>query len=98
MFKCLECSEEVDKEALYCPHCGSIFFKDQGPGFLKNLSKKSGWRYQGRNWGWLSLALYVSVILLILNSYPMAAVLMFVASKFTMWLWMGSKDFFRAGP
>ena len=98
MLKCMECGEEVDKKALYCPHCGSIFFNDKGPGFLKNLSNKSGWRYKGRNWGWLSLALFLLIILLIKSSYSLVTFLMFLAFAFTMYLWIGSKDFFRGGP
>ena len=99
LVSCVECQAEVESNALYCPKCGSIFYKDKGPDFLKNFSSESGWQYKGRNWGWVSLMQFV-VILIFLSSEVLKwlGVALFMTFIFTMYLWVGAKNFWRSGP
>ena len=96
---CVECGERVDSKSFSCTHCGALFYKDKGPGFLKNLPNESGWRYKGRNWGWLSLLQFVMILLFISSeALRWLVVPMFMSFGYSAYLWIGAKDFWRGGP
>tara|TARA_B100002019_G_C20981653_1_gene456122 strand:- start:304 stop:603 length:300 start_codon:yes stop_codon:yes gene_type:complete len=96
LIDCVECGEKVDSSDWHCSQCGSIFYKDKGPKFLQNLPKESGWRYKGRNWGWLSL-LQIIIMFFVFSSEVLKffGVAMFGTLTYSAYLWLGAKNFWR---
>jgi len=60
--------------------------------------KQSGWRYKGKNWGWLSLFLYLLSLLCIFG-FVMDKEGFFaaIAALFCTFMWVGAKAFFFQG-
>jgi hypothetical protein len=63
------------------------------------MKKQSGWRYMGKNWGWLSLFLFLLSLLCIFGfDMDKGGFFAAIAASFCMFMWVGAKDFFTKGP